>query len=80
MTKLCVCKMVRDKVVLTKWCVTMLCVTRDRANPRKTKVDVAKCHACHAKRRSIRWCERWCVYKEVCERGCVTKRCVKEGV
>ena len=64
-TKLCVTKMcvkdVCDKVVLTKWCVTMLCVTRDQsqhsaksATPAKQNmVDVTKCHACHAKRKSM---------------------------
>ena len=36
--------------------------------PRETKVDVDKCHACHAKCRGV---------TGVCQRGCVTKLCVK---
>ena len=61
-TKVCVkdgvSKMVCDKVVCERWCVTKWCVKDGvRASPvpevpglpRKTKVDVTKCHACHAK-------------------------------
>ena len=58
--------------------------------PHKWNVDVAKCHACHAKCRGIVVCERLCVTKlcvcdkdcvrqrVVCERLCVTKLCLKD--
>ena len=40
--------------------------------PRKTQVDVTKCQACHVK------FKRWWV--TLCEKWCVTKLCVKDGV
>ena len=43
-------------MVCDRWCVTKWCVKEGVSKmvpclPRKTKVDVTKCHACHVKRR-----------------------------
>ena len=48
--------MVGDKVGCERWCVTKWCVKEGVSKmvprlPRKTKVDVSFCHACHVKRR-----------------------------
>ena len=55
--KLCVkdgvSKMVGDKVVCERWCVTEGGCHQVPHLPRKTKVDVSKCHVCHAKWRSM---------------------------
>ena len=57
--------------------------------PRETKVDVTKCHACHAKcvRKLCvkdgmwqRWVRKIVRDKDGCERWCVTKLCVKNGM
>ena len=54
-TKWCVkdglSKMVGDKVVCERWFVKGGGCHQAPHLPRKTKVDVSKCHACHVKRR-----------------------------
>ena len=69
--------------VIVRQCMLSLC-GNDRGCeivphlPREIKVDVTKCHACHAA--SWMWDCAKVGDKAVCERWCVTKLCVKDGV
>ena len=59
-------------VCVTKLCARVACAKVPKVPRllRKTKVDVAKCHACHAKRRlAVTKCH-----------SCHTKMCVEDGV
>ena len=77
----CLLKMVCDKVVCERWCVTKMYV-KDRVWQScvwKMVCDEVVCERwCVTKMCDKDVCERWCVTKLMCDRWCVTKMCVKD--